>query len=223
MTDFFTHNAPDFGEEDGVMGPPGTSIADRLRRAALLMTMTTQRVWQDPLHTLFPSIGPTGGTGGHRVGFGISTAKNVGGDLSNLAGQYVGPNDMRAHQLIPGYIPRQDLQNAIRQDPLASLLGPMQKPAPDLQPQPPLDFDAPVAEPPRCRAGRAGHLEGESRRAGSAQAVNRWLTGQAYCEDPPAAQPESIELARVPRRGARPGAADNGQPFLGNAASRSDR
>jgi hypothetical protein len=76
MADFFTHNAPDFGEEDGVMGPPGTSIADRLRRAALLMTMTTQRVWQDPLHTLFPSIGPTGGAGGHRVGFGMSSAKN---------------------------------------------------------------------------------------------------------------------------------------------------
>ena len=64
------------------------------------------------------------------MGFGISAAKNVGGDMSSLAGQYVGPNDMRAHQLIPGYIPRQDLQNAIRQDPLAGLLGPMQKPAP---------------------------------------------------------------------------------------------
>ena len=130
MADVFTHNAPDFGEEDGVMGPPGTWIADRLRRAALMATMTTQRLWQDPLHTLFPSISPTGATGGHRVGFGITAARNVGGDFSNVAGQYVGPNDMRAHELIPGYIPRQDWQNAVRSDPLAGLLGPMQKPAP---------------------------------------------------------------------------------------------
>ena len=135
MADFFTHNAPDFGEDDGVMGPPGTSIADRLRRLALATTMASQRLWQDPLHTLFPSVTPTGATGGHRVGFGPFALKNVGGDVSNLAGQYVGPNDMAAHQLIPGYIPRQDLQNAIRQDPLAGLLGPMQQ-----QPRPPTPY-----------------------------------------------------------------------------------
>jgi hypothetical protein len=64
--------------------------------------------------------------GGRRVGL----AKNVGGDVSNLAGQYVGPNDLAAHKLIPGYIPRQDWQNVVRQDPLADLLGPMQKSAP---------------------------------------------------------------------------------------------
>jgi hypothetical protein len=37
---------------------------------------------------------------------------------------------MIAHNTIPGYIPRQDWQNAVRQDSLAGLLGPMQKPAP---------------------------------------------------------------------------------------------
>jgi hypothetical protein len=141
MADFFTHNAPDYGEEgsDGLMGPPGTSIADRFRRAALMFHMINQRVWQDPLHTLFPSIGPTGATGGHRVGLAMANVRNIGGDVSDLAGQYVGPNDMRAHQLIPGYIPRQDLQNAVQQDPLAGILGPMQKPAPK-QPEPTSGF-----------------------------------------------------------------------------------
>jgi hypothetical protein len=130
MADFFTHNAPDLGEGDSYLGGPGTSIADRLRRAALVMTTQGQRLWQDPLHTLFPSVGPTGATGGHRVGLGIASIKNVGGDWSNLAGQYVGPNDMVAHKSFPGYIPQQDWQNAVKQDPLAGLLGPMQKPAP---------------------------------------------------------------------------------------------
>jgi hypothetical protein len=130
MAELFTHNTPDYGEEDSIIGPSGTSIADRLRRAALHMSMVTQNAWRDPLHTFFPSVGPTGATGGRRVGLGFMSAKNVGGDVSNLAGQYVGPNDMRAHQLIPGYIPRQDWQNAIQQDPLAGLLGPMQKPEP---------------------------------------------------------------------------------------------
>jgi hypothetical protein len=139
MADFFTHNVPDLGEGDSYLGPPGTSIADRLRRAALLMTMETKNLWQDPLHTLFPSVGPTGATGGRRIGFGIASVKNVGGDVSNLAGQYVGPNDMRAHQLAPGYIPQQDWQNAVQKDPLADLLGPMQKPAPQ-QPAPTSGF-----------------------------------------------------------------------------------
>lgn len=135
MADFFTHNTPDYGEEDGLMGPPGTSIADRFRRAALLMSMDTKRLWQDPLHTLFPSVNPTGATGGRRVGLALANVRNIGGDVSNLAGQYVGPNDMAAHKLIPGYIPRQDWQNAVQQDPLSDWFGPMQKPAPQ-QPAP---------------------------------------------------------------------------------------
>jgi hypothetical protein len=139
MADLFTHNAPDFEEGDGYLGPPGTSIADRLRRAALLITMQGQRIVQDPLHALFPSVGPTGATGGRRIGFGIASVKNVGGDVSNLAGQYVGPNDMRASQLVPGYIPRQDWQNAVQKDPLSNLLGPMQKPTPQ-QPMPTSGF-----------------------------------------------------------------------------------
>jgi hypothetical protein len=129
--DIFTHNLPDYGEaDDKIMGPAGTSIADRLRRTALLTSMMTQRLWNDPLHTIFPSVGPTGATGGHRIGFGLGTVKNVGGDMSNLSGQYVGPNDMRAHQTIPAYVPQQDWQNAVQKDPLADWLGPMQKPAP---------------------------------------------------------------------------------------------
>jgi hypothetical protein len=128
MAEFYTHNTPDFGEENSIL-PPGTSIADKLRRLALLTSLQVKNVWQDPLHTLFPSVGPTGATGGRRVGLAMMGLKNVGGDWSNLAGQYVGPNDMTAHKSIPGYVPRQDWQNAIQQDPLADLLGPMQKPA----------------------------------------------------------------------------------------------
>jgi hypothetical protein len=130
MADFFTHNAPDLGEDGTLLGPPGTSIADKFRRIALQMTMQGQRLFQDPLHALFPSVGPTGATGGHSVGLPLASLKNVGGDWSNMAGQYVGPNDMVAHKSVPGYIPRQDFQNAVQQDPLAGLLGPMQKPAP---------------------------------------------------------------------------------------------
>jgi hypothetical protein len=130
MADFFTYTAPDLNEGDGILGPPGTSIADKFRRIALQMTMQGQRLFQDPLHALFPSVGPTGATGGHTVGLPLAGIKNVGGDWSNLAGQYVGPNDMGASKLVPGYIPRQDFQNAVQKDPLAGLLGPMQKPAP---------------------------------------------------------------------------------------------
>jgi hypothetical protein len=132
MAEFFTRNAPDFGEgeEGSYGGPPGTSIADKFRRMALLMSLQGQRLLQDPLHTLFPSVGPTGATGGRRVGLAMANVRNIGGDQSNQAGQYVGPNDMAAHKLIPGYVPRQDWQNAIRQDPLSDWLGPMQKPAP---------------------------------------------------------------------------------------------
>jgi len=35
---------------------------------------------------------------------------------------------------VPGYIPRQDWQNALQEDPLAGLLGPMQTPIPKLAP-----------------------------------------------------------------------------------------
>ena len=35
---------------------------------------------------------------------------------------------------MPGYIPRQDWQNALQEDPLAGLLGPMQTPIPKLTP-----------------------------------------------------------------------------------------
>ena len=31
----YTQNAPDLGEDDGFLGPPGTSIADKFRRFAL--------------------------------------------------------------------------------------------------------------------------------------------------------------------------------------------
>jgi hypothetical protein len=37
---------------------------------------------------------------------------------------------MFTHFLGPGYVPQQELQNLIDRDPLAGLLGPMQKPAP---------------------------------------------------------------------------------------------
>ena len=139
MTDMFTRNAPDYGDEadGGITGPAGTSIADRFRRVALYAYLQNKRLWQDPLHTLFPTVAPTGATGGHRVGIGPLAQKNVGGDWSSMEGQYVGPNDMWAAKTIPGYIPRQDLQNAIKQDPLAGLLGPMQKPAPQPQPTEP--------------------------------------------------------------------------------------
>ena len=132
----YTQNAPDLGEDDGFLGPPGTSIADRLRRFALLGQLQGKRLLSDPLHTLFPSIGETGATGGRRIGLPIFGMSNVGGDWSNVAPGYVGPNDMSAHKSVPGYVPQQDWQNALQQDPLASWLGPMQKPAPK-QPAPP--------------------------------------------------------------------------------------
>ncbi|MET3966826.1 hypothetical protein [Bradyrhizobium sp. S3.9.1] len=147
MTDFFTHNAPDAGDEDSISGPPGTSIADKLRRAALLMSMTTQNLWRDPVHTLIPwtraigTFGPeiaTQAANRARRSARMPAIPSESSD-SSLAGQYVGPNDMTAHYLSPGYIPRQDWQNAVRQDPFAGLLGPMKKSAPKQQ-EPPSDF-----------------------------------------------------------------------------------
>jgi hypothetical protein len=145
MAEFFTDNAPDFGAEDGLMGPPGTSIADRFRRAALILARTTQNTWQDPAHTLFPWSGAVGGLVREIPAYVSDMRTRDPNARSNsyfsepnprqptadttLAGRYVGPNDMLAHNLVPGYIPRQELQNLVKQDPLADLLGPMQKPA----------------------------------------------------------------------------------------------
>lgn len=136
--DFFTHNAPDAGQEGSISGPPGTSLADRLRRAALLMSMTTQNLWRDPVHTLIPwtralgTIAPgvaTSAANTARRSAGMAPLPPQSSD-NGIAGQYVGPNDMLSHYLVPGYAPRQDWQNAVQQDPLAGLLGPMEKPAP---------------------------------------------------------------------------------------------
>ncbi|TFW55801.1 hypothetical protein CT676_38505 [Bradyrhizobium sp. MOS001] len=147
MTEFFTHNAPDAAEEDSISGPPGTSIADKLRRAALLMSMTTQNLWRDPMHTLIPWTRAIGTLGPEIATYAANRARHSAGmpaipsqsSDNGPAGQYVGPNDMTAHYLSPGYIPRQDWQNAVRQDPFAGLLGPMQKPTPR-QPEPASGF-----------------------------------------------------------------------------------
>ena len=148
-------NAPDYGEEDTIMGPAGTSIADRFRRMALALSLQAKNFSQDPLHTLVPWTREAGlvaqaipgsitgqlnrdrntqGTGNVPT----SDPRQPNPDTT-LAGQYVGPKDMLAHNTIPGYIPRQDWQNAVRQDPLEGLLGPMQKPAPR-QPEPTSGF-----------------------------------------------------------------------------------
>jgi hypothetical protein len=153
MADFFTHNTPDYGEEDTLMGPPGTSLTDKFRRMALAMSLQAKNFSQDPLHTIIPWTRAAGAVAraapdamSRLIG---GDAKPADGTLSNntrqptadlsLAGQYVGPKDMIAHNTIPGYIPRQDWQNAVRQDPLAGLLGPMQQPAPQ-QPEPTSGF-----------------------------------------------------------------------------------
>src|SRR5579871_3877755 len=139
MADFFTYNAPDYGGEDTVLGPPGTSIADKLRRAALVMSLQAKNPWSDPVHTLIPwtralaTVGPevARSAANHMRGnAGMPTIPRPPTSDSSPAGQYVGPNDMVARYTMPGYIPRQDWQNALQQDPLAGLLGPMQKPAP---------------------------------------------------------------------------------------------
>lgn len=137
------------------MGPAGTSIADRFRRMALALSLQAKNFSQDPLHTLVPWTREAGlvaraipgsitgqlnrdrntqGTGNVPT----SDPRQPNPDTT-LAGQYVGPKDMLAHNTIPGYIPRQDWQNAVRQDPLEGLLGPMQKPAPR-QPEPTSGF-----------------------------------------------------------------------------------
>jgi hypothetical protein len=149
MAEFFTHNAPDYGEEDTVLGPPGTSIADKLRRMALAMSLQAKSFSQDPLQTIVPWTRAARTIAAQIPSFASNHLRNLDpGDPgytappkstpeSGLAGQYVGPNDQIAHNTIPGYIPRQNWQNAVRQDPLAGLIGPMQKPAstpPDVAP-----------------------------------------------------------------------------------------
>jgi hypothetical protein len=145
MAGFFTHNAPDYGEQNDV-SPPGTPIADALRRAALIMSRTTKHLWQDPTGTLLPWTGAVGGLAKEIPAY-VSDLRNRDPDTpgnsyfsasnprapnpdpdASLSGRYVGPNDMLAHNTVPGYIPRQEMQNLVRQDPLAGLLGPMQKP-----------------------------------------------------------------------------------------------
>jgi hypothetical protein len=152
MAEFFTHNAPNFGKEDTIMGPPGTSIADKFRRMALAMSLQAKSVWRDPGHALLPWTRAAGAVAREAPGFisNLLAGRPDSGTLSksnprqpnpdaSLAGQYVGPNDLIAHNTLPGYIPRQDWQNAVRQDPFADLLGPMQKPAPR-QPAPTSGF-----------------------------------------------------------------------------------
>jgi hypothetical protein len=137
MADFFTRTVPD--EEDSVMGPAGTPIADRLRRAALYMTMINRNVWQDPGHTLLPwtrAIGLLARSGVPEVSnrmrraAGMEPVQYTPAPEDNLAGRYVGPKDMIAHNVMPAYVPRQDFENAVRQDPLADWLGLMQKSVP---------------------------------------------------------------------------------------------
>jgi hypothetical protein len=142
MADFFTRNTPDYGEEDTLMGPPGTSIADKLRRVALAMSLQAKTFTQDPLHTLIPWTRAAGTIAREIPSYASNRLRNLNpGDPgytnppqptpeATLSGQYVGPNDMVAHNTIPGYIPRQDWQNAVQQDPLSDLLGRMQKTAP---------------------------------------------------------------------------------------------
>jgi hypothetical protein len=143
MTGFYTHNAPDVGDENDGLMPPGTTIADAFRRAASLLTGTTKRVLADPINTLLPLKGAVGGllkeipayvsdlrnrepgVPGNSY-FSAADPRQPTPDMS-LAGRYVGPNDLISHNLIPAYTPRQDRQNDLRQDPLADLLGPMQQ------------------------------------------------------------------------------------------------
>jgi hypothetical protein len=147
MADFFTRTVPD--DEDSVMGPAGTPIADRLRRAALYMTMINRNVWDDPGHTLLPwtrVMGLLARTGtpalsNHMRKLAGVEPLSAAAPEESLAGRYVGPRDMIKHNTMPAYVPRQDFENAVRQDPLADWLGPMQKPAaPVNQPAPTVSY-----------------------------------------------------------------------------------
>jgi hypothetical protein len=111
---------------------------------ALLMSLQTKSVWQDPGHALLPWTRAVGGVVKEIPAY-ISDFRNRDPDTpgassfsktnprqptsdTSPAGQYVGPNDWIAHNTLPAYVPRQNWQNAIQQDPLADLLGPMQRP-----------------------------------------------------------------------------------------------
>jgi len=140
MADFFTHTVPDYGEEDTIMGRAGTSLTDRLRRIALAMSLQAKSFSQDPLRTIAPWTRVPGAVARQLPSYASNRLLGLKpGDPgytdppkspeADLAGQYVGPKDMIAHQTIPGYIPRQNWANALKQDPLAGLLGPMQQPS----------------------------------------------------------------------------------------------
>lgn len=135
--DYFTRAYPD---EDALAGPPGTSIADRLRRAALYLTLAHRNIWRDPGHTLLPWTKAAGTLVRAAAPELANRMRRTAGmepipsytplPEDDLSGRYVGPRDMILHQVYPGYVPRQEFENAVQQDPLADWLGPMQKPAP---------------------------------------------------------------------------------------------
>jgi hypothetical protein len=145
MADFFNHNIPD--DPNSVLGPPGTSVADMFRRAAASVYGSATHMWNDPGRTMLPWTSPVGAVARQLPAaisnhfreaspdapgwkyFSAPKAPPVTDDDS-FAGKYAGPWDMFTHFLGPGYVPQQELQNLIDRDPLAGLLGPIQKPAP---------------------------------------------------------------------------------------------
>jgi hypothetical protein len=141
MAEFFTHNIPDEGYQ--TEGPPGTSVADKFRRFATMGYGMGNHLWSDPARTMLPWAGPVGTVAKQIPALISNHLRNLNpGDpgytnpprdpafVDKYAGQYNSPQDMTTSFLLPGHVPAQELQNLIRQDPLAGLLGPMQKPAP---------------------------------------------------------------------------------------------
>src|SRR5258707_11563407 len=125
MAEFFTHNAPDYGEEDTLLGPPWDVDGGQVSPHGSGDEPAGQNLFARPVaHAL-----PLGWPDGRNRWEDRRAREKCRRDGSALAGQYVGPNDMRAHKLIPRYIPRQDWQNSVRQDQLSDWFGPMQKPA----------------------------------------------------------------------------------------------
>ena len=49
MAEFFTHNAPDYGEEDTLTGSPGTPIADKFRRLAPALSLQEKKLFSGSL------------------------------------------------------------------------------------------------------------------------------------------------------------------------------
>jgi hypothetical protein len=140
MADFFNHNIPD--DSDQVAGPPGTSLADQFRRLATAVYGMGVHTWNDPARSVLPWTGPVGAIAKQLPAVFSNRLRNLNpGDPgytnppsdnfeNRYAGQYVGPNDLGKALHLPGYVPQQELQNLIDRDPLAGLLGPIQKPAP---------------------------------------------------------------------------------------------